>query len=113
MTNTGQIYTVGIVDRVSAKRNNAGEVLRLETTVRIETKFETTYYGQDYQVDELVLSLPVDAQVNPGDVVAISMLFESPTTARFQPALEASNGDEDELEVMVEDGMVEEAHDVS
>jgi len=112
MTETGYLTRAGIVDRVEAVRKS-GEVLRLNVKVRVETEYSTQYYNDDKHIDEMVFSLPVDSGVNPGDLVSISMQFANPIGQRFQPALEASTVDEDEdddvLEVMVEDGMIEEA----
>ena len=106
---SGFLSRAGIVDRVEAVRNSAGDVIRLNVKVRAETEYQQTYYRDNKHVDEIVFSLAVDSQVNPGDVVSIQMQFASPFGDRFRPALEASTGDDDALEVMVEDGMVEEA----
>lgn len=111
MTNdTGFISTAGIVDKVEAKRNGAGDVLRLSVIVRVETDYAQTYYSENKHVDEIMLSLPVDSRVNPGDVASVTVAFQSPFGDRFRPALEVSNGDDDDvLDVMVEDGMIDEA----
>ena len=78
----------GIVDKVRAIRNNAGEVLRLDTTVRIVTPLETTNYGQETNIDEITIGMPVDAGVNPGDIVAVRLHITSPSDRRFQQALD-------------------------
>ena len=119
MTETGYLSRAGIVDRVEAVRNNAGEVLRLNLKVRAETEFQQLYYKNEKHVDELTFSVPVDSGINPGDLVAISMQFANPIGQRFVPALEAStvededddfddDEDDDVLEVMVEEGLIEE-----
>jgi len=89
----------GIVDKVRAVRNNAGEVLRLDVTIRVETGLDTTSYGQDQHVDEVTVGMPVDANVNPGDVVSLALHFTNPFGQRFQPALEVGESDEEEVSV--------------
>lgn len=112
MTNeTGFVSRPGIIDKVRAVRK-AGEVVRLDVMVRVETEFAQSYYSDDKHVDEMSFSMPADSQVNPGDVVSINMQFASPFGERFQPALEASTTDDDDvLEVEVEAGMIEEDDD--
>ena len=64
-------------------------------------------------VDEIDIAVPLDAQIRVGDLVAIEIDIRSPWVEeqRFRGALEV--GEPDVLEVMVEDGMIEEANDDS
>lgn len=87
---TEYLYQVGIVDGVKAIRKDK-TVLRLEATVRIETEYETSYYGDEPQIDTVLVSLPVDSGVNPGDIATVSMSFVSPDVQRFVPALEVGS----------------------
>ena len=107
MTESGWVNRPGVVEGVEAVRQGK-EVLYLKTKLRFETEFKTAYYSDDNKVDEISIALPVDAAVNPGDVVALQIQFANPLGQRFVPALEVST-DEDVLDVMVEDGLIEEA----
>ena len=102
------VARVGIVDRVAAYRIR-DEVTYLAVTVRFETPFKGSSYSDEKKVDNVEIAMPPDSGVNPGDVVSLSLGFKSPFGQRFNLALEATNGEEDDdvLEVMVEDGMKE------
>ena len=103
----------GIIDKVRAVRGNDDEVLYVEATIHV--KMGDDYkgvYGYDVST-ELVLPLPVTTEVNPGDVAEVTFSTRNPFGQRFVGALTVGNEDEDEdaLDVMVEDGMVEEVSD--
>ena len=91
----------GTVDKVRAIRSNKDEVLRLEVTVHIPTVFDNPYYGSDKVADDIIMSVPFDSDVNPGDLAVLSISFGSPQGQRFQAALEASNGDDNGVEILV------------
>lgn len=99
MTETGFIVRAGIVDKVEAVRNNSGEVLRLALKVRAETEYQEIYYSDKKHVDEISVSVPVDAGINPGDLVSITMTFANPVGQRFAPALEVSNDNDEDFDV--------------
>ena len=69
--------------------------------------------GDKKHVDEIDIAVPLDAQIRVGDLVVIEIEIRSPWVEeqRFRGALEV--GEPDVLEVMVEDGMIEEANDDS
>lgn len=92
----------GIVDKVRAVRRQ-DEVQYLEATVHLSMGEE--YHGQygDKVTSDMLVPLPINTTVNPGDVVAISMHFENPFHKRFQPALEVG---ENPADVMNEDILV-------
>lgn len=102
----------GIVDKVRAVRAR-GEVSYLEATVHV--KMGEDYkgaYGDTVTMD-LPIPLPVTSDVNPGDVAQVNLSFANPFGHRFVGALtvgsEPDELDEDALEVMVEDGMIDDA----
>ncbi len=87
------IERIGVVEGVEAKRRNK-EVVYLQVTVRFQTKLKEAYgYSNDDKVDVISLSYPVDADVNPGDMVAFTIGTQQVVGKRFAPALEASNVD--------------------
>ena len=107
----------GIVDKVRAVRRR-GEVSYVEATVHIKMgeDYKGTY-GDSVTLD-LAVPLPVTTEVNPGDVVSVNFSFVNPFGRRFVGALTVGNEEETEteeghgtevLEVMVEDGMVNES----
>ena len=87
-----QLSVQGIIDGVKAIRKDK-QVVYLEAKVRIETDFESPYYGTDLKVDEITLSLRADSPVNPGDVVSIDIAIINPMGQRFVPALEVSTNE--------------------
>lgn len=127
MNTTPQHHYVGltgIVDKVRAIRSN-DEVRYLEATVHVSMSEEYVgTYGGKVTVD-LSIPLPITTEINPGDVCQVSLDFVAPFGHRFQPALEVGEdhgvevldddddgepvGVADVLEVMVEDGMIEES----
>ena len=91
------ISRVGIVDKVEAVRQKK-EVVRLDVTIRVETMLASIHYGEDLHTDHYKVAMPPDSPVNPGDIVAVSFEFQSPFRQRFVPALDVSNGDDEEEE---------------
>jgi len=89
---TTQIYRLGIVEGVRARRK-AGEVKSLNVTARFKTDLETIYnYGDDtVEIDEIDFSVAPTSGINPGDLVTIEVNFTSPDGQRFLPALETSS----------------------
>lgn len=81
------ISRVGIVEGVEAARKDK-EVKYLSVTMRFETELDGTYYGEETRIDSMVISVPVTANVNPGDAVVMVAEFQSPHGARFVPALD-------------------------
>lgn len=107
-----QISRAGIIDGVTARRKNDGnEVVSLGVKVRFDTYLNKTYnYGeQKTEVDEVMFSMPPNSNVNPGDVVVMTLDFKSPFGQRFVPALTMS--DENPADVLDEDMLADEAND--
>ena len=87
-------YT-GIVESVEAQRYQ-DEYKYLEATCRFSTDLPNATYPPDKQHEARVrVPLTLESKVNPGDVVALFVRFESVNGARFQPALEAEVADND------------------
>ena len=90
--NETYIQRIGIVDAVKAKRKDSSEqreVMFLTATVRFETELETgANYGDKHRTDVVEIAVGAREGVNPGDLVAMTLTFTSPTGQRFQPALE-------------------------
>jgi len=98
----------GIVDKVRAVRVN-DEVNHLEATIHIKLgeEFKGSYGGAVTM--ELAVRLPVTSQVNPGHVAQVSLAFMDPFGARFNPALEMGENEEEEWAAPEED-ILEEPH---
>lgn len=101
----------GIVDKVRAIRGGSQDDVRyIEATVHI--KMDEDYespYGGKVTVD-LPIPLPITTEINPGDVANVTISTQNPFGRRFVGALTVGN-EEEPLEVMVEQGMIEEAAD--
>ena len=90
------ISRTGVVDKVQAKRRK-GEVVYLEALIRFETGLVSSYdYTQDIRIDEISVAFGPLAGINPGDLVQMDLVIQSPLTQRFAPALEASVTDVDD-----------------
>lgn len=105
-----------MVKTVTVREYN-DEAKFLEVTVKAPTElpvaaWQSSSSDNNRHVDQFDIALPLDMQVRPGDVVALHVQISNPfvESNRFRPALEVG---EPELEVMVEDGMIEEANDDS
>lgn len=96
-----RISRVGIVDGVRAKRKGE-EVVYLMATIRFETELvnELSYSSDKNRIDTVDIAFPVNAGVNPGDVVTMDIVTQT-MIDRFMPALEAgTTEDEPETEVV-------------
>ena len=90
------ISRTGVVDRVQAKRRK-GEVVYLEAMIRFKTGLVSSYdYTQDIRIDEISVAFGPLAGVNPGDLVQMDLVIQSPLTQRFAPMLEAGTVDDDD-----------------
>jgi hypothetical protein len=95
-----RLSRAGIIDEVKAIRHDK-QVTSLQATIRFDTGMRDSYqYSQSsaIQVDKLIVTFPVLAGINPGDLVQFDMLIESPLSQRFAPALEVGVIDDDEDE---------------
>jgi len=91
-----RLSRAGIIDEVKAVRHD-NVVTSLAATIRFETEHRDSYqFSREsaIQIDKLVVTFPVEAGINPGDLVTFDMMVQSPMTARFAPALEASVTDD-------------------
>ena len=74
-----------------------GEVVNLQARVRFETGLLSDYdYSKDLKIDELHITFPPSAGINPGDLVTFEMTVQAPEMQRFVPALEVGSTDDDE-----------------
>jgi len=80
----------GIVDSIAAQRKDK-IVTSLKAKVRIETPFDSPFYGTDKVIDEINISLDPLSAVNAGDVVNVEVTIARPTGQRFAHALEMSS----------------------
>ena len=106
-----------MVKTVTVREYN-DEAKFLEVTVKAPTDlplaaWQSSSSDNNRHVDQFEIALPLDMQVRPGDVVALHVQISNPfvESNRFRPALEV--GEPDAIDVMVEEGMIEEADDVS
>lgn len=86
------IERVGIINGVSAKRNNSTEnVVFLQAEVRLVTDLPTEYsYDDKTRTDVMNISFPVSSGIQAGDVITVTVETASPVGERFPAALEAS-----------------------
>ncbi len=84
------IERIGIVDGLDAKRKKE-RVVHLALKVRFDTDIEgESTWNDDLAKDIVHMTLPPGVDVNPGDLVHMSLRFTNPLGQRFRPALEAS-----------------------
>ena len=110
VTRQGMVKTVTV-------REYEDEAKFIKVSIKAPTELPLAQWqsgsGNNRHVDEIDLALALDAQVRPGDMVAIRVQIVSPVveSTRFRPALEATfaeAGNDDVLDVMVEQGMADE-----
>ena len=79
---------IGIVDGLTAKRRKK-EVTSLEAKVRFDTELESSNeWSSEPITDTVLINLPPGVDVNPGDLVHLSLRVTKPFGQRFVPALE-------------------------
>ena len=113
VTRQGMVKTVTV-------REYEDEAKFIKVTIKAPTELPLAQWqsgsGNNRHTDEIDMAFPLDAQVRPGDMVAFRVQIVSPVveSTRFRPALEATfaeAGNDDVLDVMVEDGMIEKGTD--
>ena len=93
-----QLSRTGVVDEVKAIRHD-DVVSSLQATINFKTGLRDSYQysaTDKIQIDKLVVSFGALAGVNPGDLVQMDLVIQSPLTQRFAPMLEAGTVDDDD-----------------
>jgi hypothetical protein len=87
------IKQAGIVDTVRAVRSTTDEVMYLVAGIHMD--FDQEYVNQygSLQTREWDQILPVNSEINPGDVVTMVVSFNRPFGERFQLALDVGGPD--------------------